>query len=42
MKNNELQVSGWKQFEEADYDSQTALAAIGRTNTASKMKYQNA
>jgi hypothetical protein len=37
-----LYVSGWKQFEDADYDSQAALAAIGRTNTASQSKYQNA
>jgi hypothetical protein len=37
-----LYVSGWKQFEDADYDSKAALAAIGRTNSASQIKYQNA
>jgi hypothetical protein len=37
-----IYVSGWKQFEEVEYDSQAALVAIGRTNTASQTKYQNA
>jgi hypothetical protein len=37
-----IYVSGWKQFEEVEYDSQAALVAIGRTNTASQAKYQNA
>jgi hypothetical protein len=36
-----LYVSGWKQFEVMDHDSQAALSAIGRTNTATQMKYQN-
>jgi hypothetical protein len=37
-----LYVSGWKQFEDVDYDSQAALASIEKTNTASQTKYQNA
>jgi hypothetical protein len=37
-----LHVCGWKQFEDGEYDSQTASANIGRANTACKVKYQNA